>query len=105
MNGTYSVTAPNNINFDPNKATYTNNNIAYSRKYRGFLEDRKPGYLTEDEFFEIVLNAYKSTYSFDGVNHPGDLYVNFSSVLEIVSNTLNSLVDLNHGRDLRDVTK
>jgi len=105
MNGTYKVTSSNNVTtWDATKATYASNSVR-SNKSRNLLEGRKPGYLTEDEFFEIVLNAYKATYSHGGVNHPEDLYVNFVSVLEVVSNTLSSLVDLNFGRDFSDVTK
>lgn len=65
----------------------------------------KTGYITEDDFFKILINAYRSTYSSgdDYKWHPGDLYINVLSTLEIVCNTLNSLLDLKTGRGLSDV--
>lgn len=63
----------------------------------------RAGYLKEDDFFEILINSYKGTYSYDGYWHPGDLYVNVLSVLEIVCNTLSAQVDLEVGRPVRNV--
>lgn len=103
MNGTYNVTSSDNIStWDNTKATYASNGVRTSPSLNT-LEGRKPGYLKDDEFFEILMHAYSSTYGYSGVNHPGDLYINVSTTLEIVSNTLNALVDLNFGRELRDV--
>lgn len=103
MNGTYNVTSSENIStWDNVKATYASNSVRSNHSHN-FLEGRKPGYLKDDEFFEILMHAYSSTYGYSGVNHPGDLYINVSTTLEIVSNTLNALVDLNFGRELRDV--
>jgi hypothetical protein len=103
MSGTYNVTSSENIStWDNVKATYASNSVPSSHS-RDFLEGRKPGYLKEDEFFEVLMNAYSSTYGGAGVSHPGDFYTTVSATLEIVCNTLNSLVDLNFGRELRDV--
>lgn len=68
-------------------------------------KDKPPraGYLKEDDFFEILINSYKGTYSYDGYHHPGDLYTNVLSVLEIVCNTLSAQVDLEVGRPIRNV--
>lgn len=64
---------------------------------------RWSGYIKEDDFFEILINSYKGTYSHDGYWHPGDLYVNVLSVLEVVCNTLSAQVDLEVGRPIRNV--
>lgn len=103
MENTINVSASENIStWDNTKATYASNGARSSHSL-DLLEGRKPGYLKDDEFFEILMHAYSSTYGYSGVNHPGDLYVNISTTLEIVSNTLSALVDLNFGRELRDV--
>lgn len=90
--------------------TYTSNNTDSAEisdwnniKLNNYRSLDKAGYLTEDEFFDIFINAYKSTYGYEGKQHPGDLYVNISSALEVVCNTLQGLVDTNYGRSPRDV--
>lgn len=103
MENTINVSASENINtWDDVKVNYASNSVNQKRSL-DLLEGRRPGYLKDDEFFEILMHAYSSTYGYSGVNHPGDLYVNISTTLEIVSNTLSALVDLNFGRELRDV--
>lgn len=62
-----------------------------------------PYYITSDEFFEILRVAFDDTYGSDHRWHPEDLYVNVSSVLEVVSNTLANMVRIKAGRDLSGV--
>lgn len=106
MENTINVSASENINaqaaWDKVNATYSSNSVR-SNPSLDKLKDRSPGYLTDDEFFEVLMHAYSSSYGHSRVNHPEDLYINVSATLEIVCNTLNSLVDLNFGRELRDV--
>lgn len=93
--------------------TYSGNSVStpapdFSKsniKLNSTMNKRPPraGYIKEDDFFEILINSYKGTYSHDGYWHPGDLYVNVLSVLEIVCNTLSAQVDLEVGRPVRNV--
>jgi hypothetical protein len=60
-------------------------------------------YLTSDEFFDVLKVAFEDTYGYDHQWHPEDLYVNVSCVLEIVANTLNNMVNVKVGRQLKGV--
>ena len=88
------------------KVTYTANNVQsnlfdYSKENINlsiYRSTPKAGYVTEDQFFDILINAYKDTYGVDYAWHPGDYYTNVSAVLEIVCNTLQGLVDIEFGR-------
>lgn len=62
-----------------------------------------PYYITSDDFFEILRVAFDDTYGSDHRWHPEDLYVNVSSVLEVVSNTLANMVRIKAGKDLHGV--
>lgn len=94
-----------------NTVTYTSNS-PYSNpidldheniQLTTYKPTKKAGYVTDEDFFEIFRNAYESTFGSKYRNHPGDMYINSSVVLEIVCNTLNALVDLEHGRQVRNV--
>lgn len=61
-------------------------------------------YVTSDDFFEILRVAFNDTYGpGDHKWHPEDLYVNVSCVLEIVSNTLSNMININSKRGLNGV--
>lgn len=60
-------------------------------------------YLTSDEFFDVLKVAFEDTYGYDHQWHPEDLYVNVSCVLEIVANTLNNMVNVKAGRQLKGI--
>lgn len=60
-------------------------------------------YLTSDEFFDICRVAFDDTYGSNHRWHPEDLYVNVSSVVEVVSNTLNNMVKLKSSRPLSGI--
>ena len=62
-----------------------------------------PYYVTSDDFFDILKVAFDDTYGSDHRWHPEDLYVNVSSVLEVVSNTLANMVRIKSGKDLSGV--
>ena len=62
-----------------------------------------PYYVTSDEFFDILKVAFNDTYGSDHRWHPEDLYVNVSSVLEVVSNTLATMVRIKAGKELHGV--
>lgn len=62
-----------------------------------------PYYITSDDFFEILRVAFDDTYGSDHRWHPEDLYVNVSSVLEVVSNTLANMVRIKAGKELSGV--
>jgi hypothetical protein len=62
-----------------------------------------PYYVTSDDFFDILKVAFDDTYGSDHRWHPEDLYVNVSSVLEVVSNTLANMVRIKAGKDLSGV--
>jgi len=64
---------------------------------------KKAGYVTDEDFFAIFKNAYISTFGSNHNNHPEDMYVNASVVLEIVCNTLSGLIDLDHNREAHNV--
>ena len=93
--------------------TYSGNSISspspdYSKtnlKIDNAIQNKSPraGYLKEDDFFEILINSYKGTYGSNHYWHPGDLYINTLSVLEVVCNTLSALVDIEMGRPIRNV--
>lgn len=60
-------------------------------------------FLTSDEFFDLLKVAFDDTYGSDHGWHPEDLYINVSSVLEVVSNTLSNMVRLRNNRPLSGV--
>lgn len=63
-------------------------------------------YVTADEFFEILRVAFDDTYGGgqgDLPWHPEDMYLNVSSTLEIVANTLSNMANVKAGRPLRRV--
>ena len=62
-----------------------------------------PYYVTADDFFDILRVAFNDTYGSDHRWHPEDLYVNVSSVLEVVSNTFANMVRIKAGKDLQGV--
>ena len=62
-----------------------------------------PYYVTPDDFFSILKVAFDDTYGSDHRWHPEDLYVNVSSVLEVVSNTLATMVRIKAGKELHGV--
>jgi len=62
-----------------------------------------PYYITSDDFFDILRVAFDDTYGSDHRWHPEDLYINVSSVLEVVSNTLTNMVRIKAGRELSGV--
>lgn len=64
-----------------------------------------PYYVTSDDFFNILKVAFDDTYNngSDHRWHPEDLYVNVSSVLEVVSNTLATMVRIKAGKKLHGV--
>lgn len=62
-----------------------------------------PYYVTSDDFFDILKVAFDDTYGSDHRWHPEDLYINVSSVLEVVSNTLANMVRIKAGKDLSGV--
>lgn len=62
-----------------------------------------PYYVTSEDFFDILRVAFDDTYGSDHRWHPEDLYVNVSCVLEIVSNTLASMVRIKAGKELSGV--
>ena len=73
-------------------AGYTDHNYPWS-----------PYYVTSDDFFDILKVAFDDTYGSDHRWHPEDLYVNVSSVLEVLSNTLANMVRIKAGKDLSGV--
>jgi hypothetical protein len=62
-------------------------------------------YVTADEFFDVLRLAFDETYggSSDTPWHPEDMYVNVSTTLEIVANTLSNMANLKAGRQLRGI--
>lgn len=67
---------------------------------------RPVGYITADRFFEILETIYYSEHGEnDHLHHPEDIYLNVSSILTAVCNTLNALIDIDHGRTIKDVRK
>lgn len=61
-------------------------------------------YMTADDFFDVLKVAFVDTYGDnDHKWHPEDLYVNVSSVLEIVTNTLANSARLKSNKELRGV--
>ena len=58
-------------------------------------------YMTASDFFDILKVAFEDTYGDDNHKwHPEDLYVNVSSVIEIVSNTLANSARLKSNKPL-----
>lgn len=57
-------------------------------------------YMTFDEFFDTLRVAFNDTYGNDPDHkwHPEDLYINVTTTLEIVSNTLTALHNIRNGK-------
>lgn len=105
---TSSITNPP-LKFDPNNIKINqSNNVTTSTQTLGSKVDDhnypwSPYYITSDDFFDILKVAFDDTYGSDHRWHPEDLYVNVSSVLEVVSNTLANMVRIKAGKDLSGV--
>jgi hypothetical protein len=89
-------------------STSTPDNSNINLKIDNVIKSRPPraGYLKEDDFFDILINSYKDIYGRDGNDHywhPGDLYINVTSILEVMCNTLQGLVDIEFGRPVSSV--
>lgn len=105
---TSNVTNPP-LKFDPSNIKINqSNNVTTSTQTLGSKVDDhnypwSPYYITSDDFFDILRVAFDDTYGSDHRWHPEDLYVNVSSVLEVVSNTLANMVRIKAGKDLSGV--
>lgn len=105
---TSSVTNPP-LKFDPNniKINQSNNVTTSTQTFGSKVDDHNypwsPYYITSDDFFDVLKVAFDDTYGSDHRWHPEDLYVNVSSVLEVVSNTLANMVRIKAGKDLSGV--
>lgn len=86
-----------------NKSTISNGNAGDNGAASEPNYPWSPYYVTSDDFFDILKVAFEDTYGCDYRWHPEDLYVNVSSVLEIVSNTLANMVRIKAGRELYGV--
>jgi hypothetical protein len=62
-------------------------------------------YVTADEFFDVLRLAFDEVYGGGAETpwHPEDMYVNVSTTLEIVANTLSSMANLKAGRPLKGI--
>lgn len=62
-------------------------------------------YVTADEFFDVLRLAFDETYGGGSETpwHPEDMYVNVSTTLEIVANTLSNMANLKAGRQLKGI--
>jgi hypothetical protein len=62
-------------------------------------------YVTADEFFDVLRLAFDETYGGGSETpwHPQDMYVNVSTTLEIVANTLSNMANLKAGRQLKGI--
>ena len=62
-------------------------------------------YVTADEFFDVLRLAFDETYGGGPETpwHPEDMYVNVSTTLEIVANTLSNMANLKAGRQLKGI--
>jgi hypothetical protein len=62
-------------------------------------------YVTADEFFDILRVAFDDTYGGGSETpwHPEDMYVNVSTTLEVVANTLSNMANLKAGRSVRGI--
>ena len=62
-------------------------------------------YVTADEFFDVLRLAFDEAYGggSDTPWHPEDMYVNVSTTLEIVANTLSNMANLKAGRQLKGI--
>ncbi len=83
-------------------AVYTSSNISnpstVDRPWTAY-------YVTADEFFDILRLAYDDTYGggTDTPWHPADMYINVSTTLEIVTNTLANMANLKAKRPLKSI--
>jgi hypothetical protein len=62
-------------------------------------------YVTADEFFDVLRLAFNETYGGGSETpwHPEDMYINVSTTLEIVANTLSNMANLKAGRQLKGI--
>lgn len=62
-------------------------------------------YVTADEFFDVLRLAFDETYGggSDTPWHPEDMYINVSTTLEVVANTLSNMANLKAGRPLKGI--
>lgn len=89
---------PNNIKINQKTNVQTSTQSSVDKPWLAY-------YMTADDFFDILRVAFNDTYG-DNNNHkwhPEDLYVNVSSVLEIVSNTLANSARLKSNKPLSGV--
>ena len=105
---TNSVTnTPPKIDLNNIKINQSNNVTTSTQTFGSKVDDHNypwsPYYITSDDFFDILKVAFDDTYGSDHRWHPEDLYVNVSSVLEVVSNTLANMVRIKAGKDLSGV--
>lgn len=103
-------TASNPLKFDANNikinqagTTTTTSTKTFSTKTEDHNYPWSPYYVTSDDFFDILKVAFNDTYGSDSRWHPEDLYINISSVLEVVANTLANMVRIKAGKELSGV--
>lgn len=62
-------------------------------------------YVTADEFFDILRVAFDDTYGggSDTPWHPEDMYINVSTTLEVVANTLANMANLKAHRPIKGI--
>jgi hypothetical protein len=93
---------PSNIKINQS-GNVTTSTQTIGGKYKDHNYPWSPYYVTSDDFFDILRVAFDDTYGSDHRWHPEDLYVNVSSVLEVVSNTLANMVRIKAGKELSGV--
>jgi len=90
-----------------NAAVYASNSVT-TTKANIFKDNDRPWtayYVTADEFFDVLRLAFDETYGGGSETpwHPEDMYVNVSTTLEIVANTLSNMANIKSGRQLKGI--
>ncbi len=94
----------NNVRVVEGSERVSTNNLNFTQFTETVDKPWLPFYLTSDEFFEILRVAYEDSYGKDtGIWHPEDIYVNVSTVLETVTNTLSNMSRIRSGKPLRGI--
>jgi hypothetical protein len=94
----------NNVRVVEGSERVNTNNLNFTQFTEPVDKPWLPFYVTSDEFFEILRVAYEDSYGKDtGVWHPEDIYVNVSTVLETLTNTLSNMSRIRSGKPLRGI--
>ena len=95
----------NNVRVVEGSERVSTNNLNFTQFAEPVEKPWLPFYVTADEFFDILRVAYDDTYGggSDTPWHPEDMYVNVSTVMEVVTNTLSNMSRMRSGKPMKGI--